>query len=85
MSYLLIANLIPFINLSNFLKRKKRSLHYDIYHNTLGYLREQSCNLIYKGKILFSILLASVICLQISMQEDDALMHTIGKCHLCTL
>ena len=37
-----------------------------------------------KGKILFSILLASVImCLQFSMQEEDIIKHINGKCHVC--
>jgi hypothetical protein len=37
-----------------------------------------------KGKIILSILMTSVMCLHLSMQEEDILEHTNGKCHLCT-
>ena len=29
--------------------------------------------------------MASVTCLHFSMQEEDILEHTNGKCHMCTL
>ena len=29
--------------------------------------------------------MASVMCLYFSMQEEDIVEHTRGKCHLCTL
>ena len=32
-----------------------------------------------------SVLMASVVCLHLSMQEEDVLEHTNGMCHLCTL
>ena len=35
--------------------------------------------------MLLSVLMASVTCLQFSMQEEDITEHTNGKCHLCTL
>jgi hypothetical protein len=38
-----------------------------------------------QGKIFLSVLMASVMCLQFSMQEEDVLEHTIGKRHSCTL
>jgi hypothetical protein len=37
------------------------------------------------GEDLLSLLMASVMRLHFSMQEEDSLEHTIGKCHLCTL
>ena len=38
-----------------------------------------------QGKIILSILLASVMCLHFGMQEEDILERTNAKCHLCTL
>ena len=38
-----------------------------------------------QGKILLSILMASVMYLHPSMQEEDVLEHTNVKWHLCTL
>ena len=38
-----------------------------------------------KGEIFWSILMASVMSLYFSMQEEDILEPTNGKCHLCTL
>ena len=32
-----------------------------------------------------SVLMASVMSLLFSMQEDNILEHTNGKCHLCTV
>ena len=29
--------------------------------------------------------MASVMCLNFNMQEEDIIQHTNGKCHLCTL
>ena len=41
------------------------------------------CVLVCKGKILLSMLMASVMCLQFSVQEEDVLEHTNPfKCHL---
>ena len=37
-----------------------------------------------KGSIILSILMASVMHLHLSMQEEDILEHTNGKCQLCT-
>jgi hypothetical protein len=36
-----------------------------------------------QGNILFSLLMASVMRLHFSMQEEDVLEHTDGKCHVC--
>ena len=41
--------------------------------------------LVYKGKILLSILMASAMCLHFSMPKEDVLEHTNPKCHLCAL
>ena len=38
-----------------------------------------------QGKILLNVLMASVMCLYLSMQEEDNLEHTNAKRHLCTL
>ena len=38
-----------------------------------------------QGEILLSILMACVMCLQFSRQEEDILEHANTKCHLCTL
>ena len=38
-----------------------------------------------KRKMVLRLLMASVLCLQSSLQEGDILEHTYGKCHLCTL
>ena len=35
--------------------------------------------------MFLSVLMASVICLYFSMQEEDILKHTNDMCHLCTL
>ena len=35
--------------------------------------------------MFLSVLMTSVTCLRFSMQEQDILKHTNGKCHLCTL
>ena len=38
-----------------------------------------------KGKILLSTLMASVMCMHFSMQEEHILEHINAKCYLCTL
>ena len=43
------------------------------------------CVLVCKGKMLMNILMASVMCLPLSKQEEDVLDHTNVKCHLCIL
>ena len=43
------------------------------------------CNFVSKGNILFNILMASVMCLHVRIQEEDILEYTNGKCSLCTL
>ena len=40
--------------------------------------------LICKGKILLSVLMASVECLHLGMQEEDIFERTNGQCHLYT-
>ena len=42
------------------------------------------CVLIYKGKTTLSILMAIVMCLHFSSQEEDILEHTNAQCHVCT-
>ena len=37
-----------------------------------------------QGKIFLSVLMASVMCSQIGMLEENILEHINGKCHLCT-
>ena len=37
------------------------------------------------GKICLSVLMAGVMCLHCSMQEEAIPEHTNGKCHLRTL
>ena len=34
--------------------------------------------------MLLRVLMASVMCLHFSMQEEVKLVHTNGKCHSCT-
>ena len=41
--------------------------------------------LVCEGKILLSILMTSVMYLQLSMQEKYIIEHTNATCHLCTL
>ena len=38
-----------------------------------------------QGEDIFERTMASVMCLHLSMHEEDILEHTNGKCHLCTL
>ena len=38
-----------------------------------------------QGEIIQSVLMASVMWLQFSVQEELILVHTNGKCHLCKL
>ena len=38
-----------------------------------------------QGENIVSILMASVMCLQFNMHEEDIVDHTNGKCHLCAL
>ena len=38
-----------------------------------------------QGKMILSILLASVMYLHFSVQEEDIIEHTNAKCRLCTL
>ena len=38
------------------------------------------CALLCEGKIFLSILMAIVMCLHSSMQEEDIFEHTIGTC-----
>ena len=54
-----------------------RVVHWDTLHKIL--------HLVCKGKIVLSILMASVMCLHFCMQEEDILEHSNGKYHLCTL
>ena len=58
----------------------KKCLHYDIERSTLKIRRVTIC----KGKIVLSVLMAGVMCLHFSMQDEDILEHNNGKCHLCT-
>ena len=41
--------------------------------------------LLCKRKLILRIPMASVICLRLSMQEENFLEHTNAKGHLCTL
>ena len=41
--------------------------------------------LVCKGKKFFDMLMASVMSLYFSMQAEDILKNTNGKCHLCIL
>jgi UDP-N-acetylmuramyl tripeptide synthase len=34
--------------------------------------------------IVYNVLMESVMCLHLSLQEEDILEHTNGKCHLRT-
>jgi hypothetical protein len=36
-----------------------------------------------KDILILSLMMASVMCLHFSMQEEDTLEHINGKCHLC--
>jgi hypothetical protein len=38
-----------------------------------------------QGEIFLSVLMAGVMCLDFSMQEEEILENTNGQCHLCTL
>ena len=38
-----------------------------------------------QGEIFLTVLIASATYFHFSMQEEDILEHTNGKCHLCTL
>ena len=38
-----------------------------------------------QGEDIFSILMASVMCLHYSMQEEYIIEYTNANCHLCTL
>ena len=48
-------------------------------------LDDKSCDLVCKGKKFPSVLMASVMYLHFSMQEEDIMEHTNAKCHLCPL
>ena len=83
-SYLLTANLISFVNMSNFLKWKLiytmtfRVAHWDTF-------KWWFCVLVCKGKTFLSVRMASTMYLHFSMHEEDILEHINGKCHLCTI
>ena len=79
-SHLLLANMIPFVNISNFFKWKNvyfmtfRVAHWDTWDDS-------SSVLVCKGKIILGVLMASVMCLYFSMQVEDILEHSNGKGH----
>ena len=80
---LLFANMILYVNLNNFLKRILFTLWHLAYH--IGILQMIVFFLLCKGNILLSILVASGMCLHLSMQGEDILENVNAKCHLCTL
>ena len=85
MACLLIANMIPFVNISNFYK-VKIYLRYGIQSSTLVYGRRQSCILVCKGKIFWSLPMASVMQLHFSIQEEEYILeHSNDKCQLCNI
>jgi hypothetical protein len=47
--------------------------------------RPQYVIIVWEVRILLSILMACVICLQFSRQEEDILEHTNGMCHVFTI
>ena len=57
---------------------------YDIQRSTLGYLRRELCVSTCKEKIIWNILMTCVMCLHLSVQEEEVLEHTNAKCQLCT-
>ena len=65
---------------------KFRVVHWVNLHNSLAFY---SVVLEYwssmQGEDIFSVVMASAMCLHFSMQEEDILEHANGKCHLCTL
>ena len=80
----LIANVIPFVNISKFFKWKNmyimtlRVAHWDTLDDRLALWYA-------KGKKIMSTLMESVMCLRFSMQEEDIFEHINDKCHLYTL
>ena len=56
-------------------------------NNVMYAMDDKSCILVCKLKYLFfsSTLTTSVMCLHFTMEEEDILEHTNGRCRLCTL
>ena len=50
-----------------------------------GMLEDEGRVSVCMGKICLSVLMAGVMCLHCSMQEEAIPEHTNGKCHLRTL
>ena len=81
----LIIDIISFVNISNFFRRKYvfvmtfTTTHWDTLDDSLAF------KLVCKGKMFLSILMASVTCLCFNMLEEDSIQRTNGKCHLCAL
>jgi hypothetical protein len=71
------------------MKNYVRTLYGHDYEPVVQMLNTAGCvvawGIMPKGKILLSILMASVVCLHFGRQEEDIIKHTNDKGHLCTL
>ena len=68
-----------------YLFRVKQYLYYDILEQHTGIYQMIVLYFSMQGEDILSILIANVMRLHLSMQEEDILEDTDGKCHLCTL